>query len=659
MKSASGLILKNNFMIFKLTYTMSIKNISKFILYISVFQVACISTFSQLFAPVSITGFNQDVIAESGTSSLTTTTMALDAAIASNKVMYSATFRTNLAFGGGGLADNGLITDAAGTYQLAGYNGNNALLVQRGSNADITLASPEKYSVIRLLCFSTEGSSLLNIKLTFTDASVTNSLTGYSLGDWFNNTANLVLSGFGRCTRATPASGADGYTTNPRMYYIDIPLNCTDKNKAIQKINIANVTTAGNNAPYPNAVFMALSGKVFTPTTVTAAVTNATCTSPGSATLTLTGSSSPFSVSWNTVPVQTGVTATNLAAGTYTATITDANSCTSTFPVTITATNNLTMSTRSDTSLCPGASFNPNITSNATGYAWTPAAGVSNTTILNPVLSPAVTTTYTITGTTGTCTISRSFIVTVAQTLTMSSRADTTLCSGGSFTPNIISNATNYSWTPTAGVSNPAILNPTLNPTVNTTYTLTGSTGACTISKSFTVSVAQAISVNAGNNVSILSGASVQLSGSGPAGTYLWTPPTGLSATSILNPIASPAATTTYTLRITTNAGCTNTGNVTVTVIPYCIKPLNAFSPNGDGINDKWFVTNGNCTSNIKVVVFNRYGSKVYESADYQNTWDGTYKGNALPDATYYYNLTFTLINGDVKNFKGDVSILR
>ncbi len=157
----------------------------------------------------------------------------------------------------------------------------------------------------------------------------------------------------------------------------------------------------------------------------------------------------------------------------------------------------------------------------------------------------------------------------------------------------------------------------------------------------------------------MLSGTAVQLNGAGPAGTYLWTPSTGLSSTTILNPLATPAVTTTYLLRITTQAGCTNTDDVKVTVIPYCLKPLNAFSPNGDGINDKWFVTNGNCTNNIKVLVFNRYGSKVYESNDYKNTWDGTYKGDPLPDATYYYQINFTLIDGSVRTLKGDVTILR
>lgn len=220
--------------------------------------------YSQTYTPVTVTGFNHDVVAEAGTSSLTTTTISLDGPAVSNKVMYTNTFKTLNGFGGGGIPDNGVITDAAGSYQLAAYTGNNALLLQRTQTGALTLATPSKFNKVRVLCLSTEGSSLVNVVLTFTDGTTTNAFTNYSLGDWFNNTTNLVASGFGRCTRATPASGADAYPTNPRLYYIEIAMSCTDRQKSLQKINFTNVTTAGNNAPFPNAVFFAVSGIAYT-----------------------------------------------------------------------------------------------------------------------------------------------------------------------------------------------------------------------------------------------------------------------------------------------------------------------------------------------------------------------------------------------------------
>ncbi len=621
-------------------------------------QCMVLTVEAQTFSPITITGFNQDVVAESGTSSLTTTTMALDGVPASNKVMYTQTFRTNVGFAGGGLVDNGTIVNGTSTYQLAPYTGNNCFLIPRSQNNTITIATAAKYSKIRLLGFTTEGSSLLNINLNFSDGTSVTALTNYTLGDWFNNTTNLVLSGFGRCTRATPATGADAFSTNPRMYYIDIPLSCANAQKNLASINVANVTTAGSNAPYPNTIIMAVSGVANPTLTVTPTITNATCTSLGNASLNLTGGVSPFTISWNTIPAQSGLSAINLGVGNYIATITDGNTCVSTTNVAITLTNNLTMNQRLDSTICSGASFVPNIVSNATNFTWTPTNGVSNTGIANPTLLPTITTPYTVTGTVGTCSISKTFTVFVT-TVTFNTRLDTTICNGSSFNPNIVSNATGYTWSPTTGVSNSGIANPILSPTVTTPYSITGTIGLCSVTKNFTVFVSQAVTVNAGNAATILAGESVQLQASGTIGTYLWTPATGLSATNILNPIASPQTTTTYTLRITTPQGCTNTSNLQVQVIPYCVKPLNAFTPNGDGFNDKWLITNGNCLTSASVNVYNRYGSLVYENSNYQNDWDGTYKGKSLPDGTYYYKIDYTILNGQKVSAKGDVTILR
>ena len=97
-----------------------------------------------------------------------------------------------------------------------------------------------------------------------------------------------------------------------------------------------------------------------------------------------------------------------------------------------------------------------------------------------------------------------------------------------------------------------------------------------------------------------------------------------------------------------------------LTVMPYCVKVMDAFSPNGDGANDRWIVTNGTgCTSRVKVAVFNRYGQQVYVNENYQNNWDGTFNGKPVPDGTYYYAVTYSLINGKSVIVKGDVTILR
>jgi gliding motility-associated-like protein len=169
------------------------------------------------------------------------------------------------------------------------------------------------------------------------------------------------------------------------------------------------------------------------------------------------------------------------------------------------------------------------------------------------------------------------------------------------------------------------------------------------------------ITVNAGFDQSIIVGDQAQLGGTAnqTGATYLWTPPTNLSATNILNPIASPQVTTTYTLTATSPQGCRASDDVVINVLPYCVKPMEAFSPNGDGINDLWLITNGSCLREASAQVFNRYGAKVFEDQSYKNNWDGTYNGKPLPDGTYYFVLSYRLINGKTVYLKGNVTILR
>ncbi len=82
------------------------------------------------------------------------------------------------------------------------------------------------------------------------------------------------------------------------------------------------------------------------------------------------------------------------------------------------------------------------------------------------------------------------------------------------------------------------------------------------------------------------------------------------------------------------------------------LKIPNAFSPNGDGINDTWFIENLWFYPDNEVVIYNRWGNLVYRAAPYNNDWDG----NGLPDGTYYYVLT---IKSTGQTYKGFVAIKR
>lgn len=267
---------------------------------------------------------------------------------------------------------------------------------------------------------------------------------------------------------------------------------------------------------------------------------------------------------------------------------------------------------------------------------------------------------YIVTAINGSCSVNAKDSIALINNLAVSVLpSDTSLCIGAGFTPVVSSSATSYSWAPTAGLSSSSVAMPTITATQNTQYTVTATQGQCTAKSTLTVTVFSGAQANAGPDQTIITGDQVQLLATGSAGSYLWSPSTGISATNILQPFASPVLSTTYTFKVTTSQGCTASDDVLVTVVPYCVKPMEAFTPNGDGINDLWLVTTGNCLKSAKVAVFNRYGSKVFESQDYKNNWDGTYKGAPLPDGTYYYIITYQLINGKTVYQKGNVTILR
>jgi len=354
---------------------------------------------SAQFTPIPVSGFSQDVIAEGGPSPLATTTMEIDALTPSNKVMYSVSF-ASFASITAGLPDNGTIVSGSDTYQLASYTGNNALFVKRNEIFELTVSTPAPFAKIRLLAFSAEQASTINIGLGFSDGSYSPYLSNYVLSDWFNGGTNIVAQGFGRVTRtATGPYTADGATTNnPRLYYIEITLSCTDRSKSLQKVRINNVSTS-SNAPFPNAVIMGVSGIAFTQT-ITPTITASDCNGPnGSIALNVTGSTGPFTYSWNTNPIQTTATASASPPGNYNCTITDAAGCTRNFNGTITLNNNATITaTATPASICAGSSTQLGITNgigSLTDYTWTPG----NLSGSAQAVTPATTTTYVVTAT--------------------------------------------------------------------------------------------------------------------------------------------------------------------------------------------------------------------------------------------------------------------
>jgi gliding motility-associated-like protein len=90
-------------------------------------------------------------------------------------------------------------------------------------------------------------------------------------------------------------------------------------------------------------------------------------------------------------------------------------------------------------------------------------------------------------------------------------------------------------------------------------------------------------------------------------------------------------------------------------VYPVIIIP-SAFTPNGDGINDRWEITYLNAFEGAVLQVYNRYGQLVYKSIGYNTPWDGTENGQAIPSGTYYYVIT---VGEGSKPMSGYLQIIR
>ncbi len=138
--------------------------------------------------------------------------------------------------------------------------------------------------------------------------------------------------------------------------------------------------------------------------------------------------------------------------------------------------------------------------------------------------------------------------------------------------------------------------------------------------------------------------------------TYLWTPSRYLNNDTAIRPISTPEFNQVYKLTVTGIGNCTAFDTMRVTVL----KPLsvpNAFSPNGDGVNDVFAIPYLEDYPGAEVEIFNRYGQVVYRAIGYARPWDGKMNGEPLPVGVYYYVIKPK--NNGYEFIKGSVTILR
>jgi gliding motility-associated-like protein len=394
---------------------------------------------------------------------------------------------------------------------------------------------------------------------------------------------------------------------------------------------------------------------------VTASSANTTCgLNNGSATVAASGGTSGYSYSW--APAGgTGASAGTLAGGTYTVTVTDANSCTATTTASIGSSTGITVAVSSQTNATCNGGINGAATvipSGGTGtytYAWTGSASTLAT------ATGLAAGTYTVTATNASCSSTTTVTITEPPAITAVVSTTPATCTSATGTADVTANggtgALSYLWN-TGAVT--ASIN-TLNPGA-VTVTVTDAQG-CTQSGSGVVGSIGGITADAGPDVIITQGESTTLTATGGL-TYTWGPATGLTCTACPSTVASPLQSITYCVTAD-SLSCTDTACVRVTVEIPCpankdLAVPNAFSPNDDGHNDIFCLQGwSNCIQAFTIYIYDRWGEKVYESTDAGFCWDGTYRGKPLDPAVFVYFINATFSNDNKVEKKGNISLIR
>lgn len=376
-----------------------------------------------------------------------------------------------------------------------------------------------------------------------------------------SNTVNLVVNPLPTVTAvsnptAICASNTATLTGSGATTYTWLPGSLTGANVVVTPTTTTTYTVIGSSLSCTNTTTVTVNVNP-TPTIVATVSPTNICSGSG-ATATLTGSGA-VSYVWNPGSIiGNNVVVTPTTTTTYTVIGSSSAGCFGTQTVTILISPTPTLSPiSSPTAICVGGSATLSSTG-ATSYTWNPGALTGS----SAVVSPAATTLYTVTGSTGICSSTATVSLVVNPLPTISAVSNpTAICVGASATLTG-SGGTSYTWNPGALTGTSVVV----SPTTNTTYTINGSNGVCsnTTTVVLVVNPLPVLIANASpTSVCAGSGSSSTLTASG-AVTYTWNPLAVNGSTAVV----TPTSTSVYSVTGTSSLGCNNSTTISVAVIP-------------------------------------------------------------------------------------------
>jgi len=379
---------------------------------------------------------------------------------------------------------------------------------------------------------------------------------------------------------------------------------------------------------------------------------------------------------WNFANGNTAVTASPAAqqyttAGVYTVTLRGTNSsgCTDTASLAVESYAIPVVSAGADFILCKGSGKTIE-TSGADTYTWSPAAGLSCINCANPVTTTENNITYTVTGTSAQgCSATDSINVSIKEKSRITYSSGDSVCAGSS--KKLFATGTDsYTWSPAAGLDNPAISEPTAAPSVTTNYMVVGADNlGCFKDTGYVhIRVNPMPTVEAGVDKTINVGQTIDLVPviSADVTTVVWNPTTGLFRNIYPGISVKPMENTEYNVEVKNRGGCLARDRVTVYVI--CngsnIFVPNTFSPNGDGSNDVFFPRGTGLFKIKSLRIFTRWGEIVFEKTNFDANnaaygWDGSNKGQKANPDVFVYTLEVICDNGSVLTYRGNISLVK
>lgn len=342
----------------------------------------------------------------------------------------------------------------------------------------------------------------------------------------------------------------------------------------------------------------------------------------------------------------------------------DDNGCLNTDSVRVRVTDHVSVLAMNDTLICSGDTIRLRMVSDGLKYAWSPSSQFIDATAPNPIAITPSTTTYQVMAMIGGCSATDQVVVNAVPYPSVFAGIDTTICFGTIAMLHGSSNGSSFSWSP-AGLSGGSTLDPVARPPATTTYILSviGNNGCPKPAHdTVVVTVRPPILAFAGRDTAVVVNQPLQLHASG--GTiYQWSPPLYLSAVNIPDPIAifnSESAQIRYRV-LAYEGACVDSAFIMVRIFktPPVIFVPNAFTPNGDGLNDLLKPIAAGMQQIEKFSIYNRWGYQVFSTSINGLGWDGKINGRDQGSGTYVWMVKALDYQGKPYFQKGTVTLIR